>query len=432
MPRIDTYPALASLADDDELIAWDTSAGAVVNVAPSVLATKLATNTAFSSRFRSDGLNVRNPENLRRWVAASGDALFGAYKQPVISCFGDSITTGANAHNDDTGASTTAERVKYRERGWVGTLRAMLANRYGFGGEGFMFATPTTVTSQFQEDRVACASSATTALNTGPLSSGRKIVSGESITWSTSDPCTSVDIIYGTHPTAVAAFTVSIDGGSAVTATDPATTEGVAVYSVTGLSDAPHTITVNGPGTKYADIGGCIARRGTGVLVNRIAKGGGTSSTLIAPTSGAQAIARMMSATFNATDTDLAIVMLRYNDRDGDTVPPTGSLSFQSNLQTFCDAAVAAGGCVLLIPDPPGVYSGSPTYTEDEYAAVMQSISDNTDHVAYLDLSSIFNTFAAADALGLYQDNVVHPNSRGHGLIGQLIYDVTTSAHRSA
>ena len=51
MPRIDKYNALASLAADDELIAWDTSAGEVVNVTPPVLATRLATDSAFSSQF---------------------------------------------------------------------------------------------------------------------------------------------------------------------------------------------------------------------------------------------------------------------------------------------------------------------------------------------------------------------------------------------
>lgn len=295
-----------------------------------------------------------------------------------------------------------------------------------------MFASPVSVNSSLQEERVSISGgSSASVLNTGPLSSGRTIANGQSITWVTADPCTAIDIIYASHPTAVEPYTWSVDGSTPVAGPSPITTEGIRVHSITGLSDTVHTITLTGPATKYADIGGAIARRGAGVLVNRMAQGGATSSTLVAPTSGAQAIARMLNATFEASGTDLAIVMLRYNDRDGNTVPPTGTLSFQSNLQTLCDTAISHGACVLLVPDPPGQYPGNPTATEDEYAAVMRSISDNTDHVAYCDLGSIFNTFAAGTALGLYQDAVVHPNSRGHGLIGQLMYDIVTSAHRS-
>lgn len=378
----------------------------------------------------SGSLVLRNPDHLRRWTAALGDARYGGISQPVLTCVGDSITAGTMAQNVDGAPASDTERRQLMERGYVGILRSLFDEMFGFGGEGYIFPIPPEVTATYYEHRVEEGGApAASTLNAGPIGSGRQIDSGDSLTFTTDEACTQIDIIATWNDSVSVAFTYTVDGGASQTGPTKAG-EQVYTHSITGLTDTRHTLVITAPATGRADIGGIVASRpGQGVIVNEIAQGGAHTTNMAGNGLGAQGQARMLAATFTATSTDLAIIMARYNDNKNTTIAPA---TFKSNLQAMVDVVVAQGGCALLVPDPAGAYSLGEEANEALYSTAMKEISDATDHVAFTDLETFWPSFTVADGLDMTMDALVHPNTRGHGVIGQALFRLLTSAHQAA
>ncbi len=86
---------------------------------------------------------------------------------------------------------------------------------------------------------------------------------------------------------------------------------------------------------------------------------------------------------------------------------------------------------MLLTPDPAGAHTGTPMYSDAQYAAAMQEISDATDHVAYTSVADLLGSYAQMQALGMVDSNV-HPYCKGHGVIARAFYNALTSVRAPA
>lgn len=376
----------------------------------------------------ASGLLVRNPSNLRRWSIALGDAYGAVGKQPVLTCVGDSITAGFSAINTTPplGSLTNADRAVFRKYGWVGTLRSLLAARYGDAGEGYMFPAPIANIPNLVEDRVTLSGVYSNSITVGPQESGIALTLDKSLTFVTTEACTQLDIIAWWAAGTSAPFTYTVDGGGSQTGPTMSGSDTMYTHSITGLSDAVHTLVINGPATLRCDIGGVVARKATGVLVHRMGRGSASTAITAGTTLGAPSVHqnRVLNATFTQTATDLAIIMMRYNDWEADMSKAT----FKANIQKMADVVVAGGGCVLLIPDPRGNPTGTRVLADSVYLDAMREISDATDHVACTDLDAVWVSYAAALAAGLLVDNV-HPGSKGQGSIARMMFDVVTRTY---
>jgi hypothetical protein len=212
---------------------------------------------------------VYNANNLRRWFAALGDAQFGTASIAIV---GDSIATGAYANNIQ-GQYGVPDETIFAQRGYVGLLRSLFATQYGDPGEGIIQPT---------DKRVTYAGSGSSAFGTVVTLHGSGCfldsATGRSVTIAL-PACTAFDILMWTNYGASASFIYTIDGGSNQTApASPTGTANVAYkISVTGQTNAAHTLILNAP----VSGGGCFwygvdvkGASATGVRVHRLAKSG--------------------------------------------------------------------------------------------------------------------------------------------------------------
>lgn len=374
---------------------------------------------------------LRNSMHLRRWHDVLANR---AASQPVITIVGDSITAGAKAHNLSTPIATPAEMRTARYLGYAGIIRDRFYQAFGYGGEGFIFPTPYTIDSTYYEYRSANTGAGTPAhggagtLSYGPFT-GITLTAGQQITFTTDQPCTHIDILWGfTSAPLTAAFTYTVDGGAPITATltgSEVANEGY-VTSISGLADTTHIVVINGPATKRADIGGIVCTRLTPGLAAPVVNGIGQSGSRISTATGGNFSGqpppttnlKKLKPTFRDTNTDLAIIVYGYNEAQSQDDVAT----FKATVQGVCDYVIGLGGCCLLVPDPRGNLTSQFMTYLDQYYTAMQQISDATDHVAYTDILPFWPDYATAVATGIIADTAVHPNSAGHELIGEGIY----------
>lgn len=350
---------------------------------------------------------LHSPSGLRRWTAALADSLFGLAD---VLCLGDSITLGA--YSNDVAVSDDAS---WRTSGWVAQYRTLLATTFGATGEGII---------KLAEDVRVTFSGGSASSTVGPLQTGRQFGSGNTITFTpdgTTGNFTGFEFYYLNSG---GSFSYAVDGGGATTVT-PAGGDTIGSVSVTGLSEATHTIVLTGvSGT--AHVGYLLLKRGTtGVRVHRVGKSGATTETATMNTGSAANRTRMLAATF-AINPDLAVFMFGAND-----IPNQGTNSitptvFRANLKTLTDAVATRGGCSLLLAGPRYPNASSP-YTEDDYYAEMLDLAQTDDHVAYADLSEVWGTEADAETLGFmsYSALGIHPKRKGHGSICRVVEHLT-------
>ncbi|MFD4608273.1 hypothetical protein ACFWOT_09165 [Streptomyces sp. NPDC058440] len=171
-------------------------------------------------------------------------------------------------------------------KSWTGRLGANLQSKYGDGGSGF-------VSSMFSANGIA--GNDASAINqwnaagglvtqTGSWGIGGHPVgpgwgylytstNGSSLTWSVRG--TSVTIYTLGGDGLRSSWSYSIDGATAVAVTD-STSTGLTVLktTITGLSDATHTVKITHTGTssKYLSVCGVAAEKASGVVLNNFAR----------------------------------------------------------------------------------------------------------------------------------------------------------------
>lgn len=231
-------------------------------------------------------VRIQNPSGLRRWRAAFADAVAG-YGIARINCLGDSITLGARSNDSD--AIPTDDIAD--ANGYVGRLRALLAAQCSASPAGYIAANDKRCT-------ISGTGSVTSSIgplihtvrttNTTSLGGTLPLPSGATISFPV-PRATTIEILYCDSNTNTAAgavgantgtFSYAVDGGGATTTTaDNVNPISYKRITVSGLSDATHTLLLTGvSGTCY--IAGIRYYGASGVVVSRLGLSGGTSLDL--------------------------------------------------------------------------------------------------------------------------------------------------------
>lgn len=308
-----------------------------------------------------------------------------------IAFYGDSITQGAWAG--------TTELTDWPTLGFVGLFRQALQRVYGNGGLGFV--------PLFRKEWVKAGTWAQ-AVDSAPFSA---------CWYATTDTATytlttkagdgdNVDVFYVDTS---AAFTYTIDGGSAVTI--PATGSPVNATVKTNIalpSDGVHTLQIIGPtsGTLYL-VGAAIYKGTGGVVVHNIAKSGALIGDM--GYNAGTSISRTAVITQHLNPR-LNIVGFMANDYNGQTALAT----YNARLGYLVDKAVAQGDTLMWLP--PDNNNADLTITEAQYRAEAKAVAV-AKGIPWLDVAAAWGPASAAAPR--YYDNL-HPNALGHRLLAGL------------
>ncbi len=236
----------------------------------------------------------------------------------------------------------------------------------------------------------------------------------------TENPCTGFDVYYAQGPGA-GAFTVSIDGATAVTVTPD--TNGTAarhdgVYSSPTVTSGSHSILITASAATV--INSVYARGGdesAGVrLYNSGLAGANAGSFYFASAAFYQRLA--------ALNPRLVLVMLGANDFSGQTALATFSTQMQGIVDRIV-GAVTPTPSILMV----GTYrrldvTGVPTISWQQYLDAMAAVAAaNPGVVEYVDISASYPTTQEADQSSLVIDptDYIHQGDRGHRLMSDLL-----------
>jgi hypothetical protein len=367
---------------------------------------------------------VTEPTHLRRWAAAVSEATF---TPAVINLVGDELTVGVGA-DGNAAASLPGSDPTYRSTGLAGQLRGLFGQTYGATGDGIWNVT---------DSRVSLAGGAVADAASGPNHGAAQLAAaGQSVTY-TLPACTDFEMWLWDGGTGTVNFTV--DGGSPVTV--PAGSGGAPTtwsrITVTGQTNAVHTLVLTGAtGTTYV-AGVHPVIQGAGVRVNRMGRVGDTTANLVGLDSALNANAagqtRQQAAYAKVGGPHLVVLGYGVNDYAGQNAtssslaqPGTTPTQYQANLQAFCNVAVASGVCVLIWCGLPTPTVPTPqAYQRSAYVTAARSVAAATDHVAAVDVADVTKDWPTASSLGLQTQVSTNPTRRGHGLLARILRDVT-------
>lgn len=204
-----------------------------------------------------------------------------------------------------------------------------------------------------------------------------------------------------------------VDGGSWTAVTD--TSDGALKrVQITGLSDTTHTIDVDTTGnTGRVVLAGFYANRDGvgGVQISRIGDGGSTSATW-------QNYLPATTVVLGHEPPDLIITVLGTNDARNAAITTSVYLQYMTNLLAAARSNLSDTDCIHII-GPQNNFSVERPTTDYRDALWQQR---DTLKSEYLSLSEYFGTWAQANALALWADDV-HPSETGSRMISDLIND---------
>ena len=363
------------------------------------------------------------PAGLRRWRAALGSALDS---KVGIMCWGDSITLGVGA--DNIGVSTTPAASIVDQKSYPAQLRRLFAQQYGDPGIGVIHRN---------SDLITLGSGVTASTTVGVQGS---LVLDNTETITVSFTGTTFSIINWTNNSAPTTgnYKYNVDGTGDVAVTPGTAADTYVTTTITGLSDAAHSIVITGTTANQVFISGLIASRlSAGVQVHRVGVAGFTAYQL--NIKDQSAVAARQEATRRAVTVTvpqaLTIVCVGHNDwsqQNNATYSTPSPTEFKAELQSIITTATGGGSCVLLLspPRPPAsqtVASGTEVYTVDEYWTAARQLCDENDHVSHLRIADFWGSQATAEGLGLSITSSVHPTAKGYGDIARMLYRVLTS-----
>lgn len=386
-------------------------------------------NSTFASTKQvAPGVKLYNARGLRRWHVAEANARFNVAN---IVAIGDSISVGVGADGQPNGTPGTAYDDTVRPRGWVGHLRSHFADKYGNTGPGWISAPDNGL-------RVTLANGALSATY-GPREQGFRITGAtHTATITTSETFTGIE--FWTWDGGSGTFNVTIDGGAPQSfnaGTGNINLRTWTKHTISGLSDATHTVVFGNPSASAFFAGVNAYRQTTGVRVHRMAKSGDTTNNVLGLDSinnaNTEAKARSLAAIGLVPAANLVIVALGVNDHGNqastDTTtqaqPGTTPDQYEANMRAIANQAVAAGAAVLLLGEP---RRPAPTgaYTEQDYWDRAKKIAQDTDHVAFLDINDVWGSNTLGNQLGLYTASSVHPTIAGHASMARTVFAALT------
>jgi hypothetical protein len=222
------------------------------------------------------------------------------------------------------------------------------------------------------------------------------VVSGSTLTFTADQTGTAVAVAYLETS---APFTVSVDGGTAVTVTpNSGNAVKVASYVVTGLTDTTHTVTVTTTGTVLTYIVGFHCYRSTGVRIHNQAGNGWNSGEMIGtafPTPG-YVVPTLIP------NPDVIHVAFGFNDCLGSVALST----FKSNLRTI-RAKWPTADVILYAGFQASGGVAWPTYVE-----ALEELAEEFD-CPFVNMFARAGTYETANANGLMSGNY-YPSTAGH------------------
>ncbi|GHJ04829.1 hypothetical protein TPA0906_66940 [Streptomyces olivaceus] len=329
---------------------FDDGTNGSVSLGDGVLTTVGATtSTARRTRPRPGGdLGIYVPSGWGKFWRAKREAAGSGLARIVT--LGGSATQGMYASNP-------------RTKSWPGQLATTLQGVYGDGGSGLQ-QTSLSSTILASGDAAALAAWTTAGAvvtQTGTWSQGgSKYGPGVNYLYSETTGST---LTFKARGTIVKIYTViggstrapmlySIDGGADVTVTQPSGTAAIQVTTVTGLSNAVHTVVVKvGTATagQYVSVCGVSGENATGVVVHNLALAGARSETF-----GNNATTAL-NATWNGGvdfPGDLVIYTAGPNDAAVNTTGDAWVANVAKWMKAVKDTGGAIGDCDIILALP--------------------------------------------------------------------------------
>jgi hypothetical protein len=351
---------------------------------------------------------IYNQQALRPVISAIGDV---AAARIEITAIGHSIVFGKGAANNNIETDDEA-----KDASWPGRLRAQFKRWSGSDpGEGWLLMSDNRMTN----------SGTTSAISTTVIGKGRRLQSGQSLSFAL-PACTALDImIWKDSATSTGVPTYNIDGAGDVTPSQPtAGNDYHAIISVTGLADTAHTVVLKGPGSGSAYVAAIRGRTLTpGVAVNRFGVPGAVLADLAGVGNNAENRDRVQRATIKGTGSKLLIIECDTNDEGAGTTAE----AWKASAQEWVTVAAANSCAVLLLGDPRK--NGANAALEDAYSVAAVELAQANAHVAHLRIADFWGSYTQGNAIGLYNGgSSVHPGRRGHGDIANILFQVLTGA----
>lgn len=197
------------------------------------------------------------------------------------------------------------------------------------------------------------------------------------------------------------AFTVAIDGGAPVTVT-PGDTNAMMTYTVTGLTDAVHTIVVTQTGAGLVYVYAARVRSTAGLSVSNW--GFSNSKAVDWNTASFYQNINYVASTAPA----LSLLSLGTND----VANAVGTAAYKTNMTVLIDKLKAVGDVILVAPIPLNMDMSL-------YRRALYELAESKD-VPVLDLWDRWVNFSTANTLAMYADGV-HPTPTGYADMGLAI-----------
>ncbi len=348
-----------------------------------------------TSAFAAFDAEVEAPRavtGLRAWRSALANRWYAPVRVVAV---GSSTTAGLN--------STALDR-RYTNR--VGDLLHREYNPTGVTGGAWYMASDSgwTTTGTVGSNALGLGLQSTTLAAGATLSR-------------TVNPTTGFTVLFEQGPGA-GAFTVAVDGGTAVTVT-PDTT-GVAnrhdgTYSTGVLTSGSHTVLITATGA--CTISGVYAHQGdlaSGVQVYTSGKSGAVAADFVANTSIPVRIQQLGAG--------LVLLMLAANDYSAG-VSPTSFRTTVTTLINNIKAVCYPQPSILLVGSYRRLDVTSPAYPWSAYLDVMQDLAaEDPQNIGYVDLSGVYPTSQATDPYDVISSDSIHQTDRGHGEMADLVY----------
>lgn len=245
---------------------------------------------------------------------------------------------------------------------------------------------------------------------------------GTSVTFTDSLPSTVVEVSYrqsGFVGSPLSPFTVSIDGGAAVTVT-PNGSNAVGRWTSPALTSKAHTVKITGPTAGSSEITAVTMRSSSalGVHLHNAALSGSTSSDWATQTWGAMS---SLPLALGTTPTPgVAFVSLGVNDAIAGTDPATYSAQLKTILQRLLMLTPRVG----LVIEP--MTDRTPDWLT-VWAPAQRSVAAELD-LPVLDIASRWGAYSSAQAIGLFSGDGLHPSTAGYTDIAAALQGMLAAA----
>lgn len=325
-----------------------------------------------------------------------------------IAVIGDSITDGYLATNFDT-------------QSWVSVLRSLLQDEHGDGGEGFVSCLHTNPVAAGENPIRWSFSGAEWTKDYSAARTGKGAIAGAKSTSGTSEmsvtaTATTLQILTSTNHVGGADLGIYVD--TVLEGTQDCLGDGSGnldytnVLTISGLTDASHTIMFRRDSVGLVSAQGVRALRGTtGVVVDRYGKGWMRAEWLGDVNDGTPGAEFFQALHFIETiGADLFIVALGINDYLNQVALAT----YESRLTTIVQRCKLAGDVAILVYPQPNSALAIPY---SDYVSRMQTVAV-AEGCAFWNIRSLWGSVFQS----IWMGDANHPNSDGHRQIGEYIF----------